>query len=93
MYIYKDDEVAKIYRSQRKSDDAERWTDCGYSKCYNNLNECVENLQKELNPSQQELMQKLLGAMQAFNDYNEIKRFGNGMKYMYNLDKTLKNDY
>lgn len=92
MYIHKEDEVAKIYRSQRKPDEVEKWNDSDYCKCYNQLNECVENLKKKLTPSQKKLMQKLLGAMQAYNDYNEIKRFGNGMKYMYGLSITLKND-
>lgn len=93
MYEFKSDMVSEIYFNQLKAAKKHKLYDDEYNKRLHYLNECVENLRKELTPKQDLSMQKLLGAMQIFNDYNEFKRFGNGMKYMYDLSVCLKNDY
>jgi len=93
MYVFDKDMVSDIYFEQLKAEKKHKMFDDEYTKRYNYLMNCVENLRNGLTPEQDILMQKLLGAMQIFNDYNEFKRFGNGMKYMYDLSTCLKNNY
>lgn len=93
MFPLDEDIVRDIYSKQQKSIERDRWCDEEYSKRYSYLNECIENLRAELTPKQDILMQRLLGAMQVYNEYNELKRFGKGMKCMYDFDMCLKNKY
>ncbi len=93
MYEFKSDKVTEIYFGQLKAAKKHKMNDNEYKKRLHYLDECIEDLRQKLTPEQDLTMQKLLGAMQIFNDYNEFKRFGNGMKYMYDLCMCLKNDY
>ncbi len=91
--MLKEDMVSYIYSKQKKAIEIDKWRDEEYAKRYTHLNECVENLRKELTPEQDELMGNLIRAMHIFNEYNEFKRFGNGMKCMHDFSICLKNDY
>lgn len=93
MFPLDEDIVRDIYLKQQKTIERDRWCDEEYSKRYNHLNECIENLRAELTPNQDILMQRLLGAMQMYNEYNDLKRFGKGMKCMYDFGMCLKNKY
>ena len=93
MYTLGEDMVYYIYSRQQKAIELDKWRDREYAKYYTRLNECIENLRKELNPSQEELMENLISAMRTFNDYNEFRRFGNGMRCMHDFSANLKENY
>ncbi|MBE7045854.1 MAG: hypothetical protein E7396_00380 [Ruminococcaceae bacterium] len=93
MFPLDEDIIRDIYSKQQKTIERDRWFDEEYSKRYSYLNECIEKLRAELTPKQDILMQRLLGAMQMYNEYNELKRFGKDMKCMYDFGMCLKNKY
>ena len=93
MYLFDEDMVYDIYSRQEKLIERDKWLDKEYSKRYNHLNDCIEELRSTLSDEQNRSLEKLLGAMHIFNAYNECKRFGNGMKYMNDLNACLKNKY
>ncbi len=93
MFSFDEDMVSDIYSKQKKLIERDKWLDKEYSKRYNYLNDCIEELRCSLSPKQNMSLEKLIGAMQLFNSYNECKKFGNGMKYMNDLNVCLKNKY
>lgn len=93
MYAFDEDMVYDIYYKQLKALEKGKRLDQEYNKRMNHLNKCILELQKTLSHDQNLLLERLIGAMQIFNHYNECKRFGNGMKYMNDLHLLLRNKY
>lgn len=87
------DIVNDIYNSQEKNFEREKFSDTEYSNREEYLKKCIEDLRDTLTPDQKPIMERLLGAMHKYDEYAKKKRFGNGMKYMYELGVCLKNRY
>ncbi|MBE7046109.1 MAG: hypothetical protein E7396_01700 [Ruminococcaceae bacterium] len=93
MFNMDTDMVMDIYNSQAKKFDREKFFDKEYSKREEHLKKCIEDLRESITPEQKPTMDRLLGAIQMYDDYIMKKSFGNGMKYMYELGMILKNKY
>ncbi len=93
MYAFDEDMVSDIYFKELKAAKKHKMLDREYVKRLDYLYECVEKIRESLPVEKRGEVEKLLGAIQIFNDYNEFKRFGNGMKYMYDLSMCLINKY
>ena len=93
MYAFDEDMVYDIYYKQLKALEKSKRFDPEYNKRIDHLNACILELRKTLSHEQNLLLERLLGAMQIFNHYNECVRFGNGMKYMNDLHLLLRNKY
>ncbi len=93
MYAFDEDMIYDIYYKQIKAYEKSNRFDPEYNKRMDHLNDCIGELRKSLSKEQNLLLERLIGAMQIFNHYNECKRFGNGMKYMNDLHLLLRKKY
>ncbi len=93
MFDMNTDMVMDIYDSQVKKFEREKFFDKEYSKREKHLMKCIEDLRETITPEQKSKMDRLLGAMQMYDEYVKKKRFASGMKYMYELGMCLKNRY
>ena len=93
MFDLNPDMITEIYDSQLKKFESENFFDSDYSKHEERLNKCIEDLKKTITPEQKPAMDRLLGAIQIYNYHTGRKRFGSGMRYMYDLGMCLKNKY
>ena len=93
MFDMDTDMVMDIYNSQEKKFEREKFFDKEYSKREKYLVKCVEDLKETITHEQKLKMERLLGAIQMYDEYVKKKSFGNGMKYMYDLGMCLKSRY
>ena len=93
MFDFEIDAIREIYNSQMKELERKNFFDNEYTKRVNYLENCIKEVKSTLTPEQNPSFERLLGAIQIYNEYIQTKRFGNGKKYMYDLGVCLKNKY
>lgn len=93
MYDLNPDMVTEIYDRLLDKFEKDKFYDSDFSNQEEHLNKCIEDLIKTITPEQKPILDRLCGAIQVYSYHIGRKRFGSGMRYMYDLGMCLKNKY